>query len=160
MPKPRGVITYGTNPDTDRAPHWSDAAECLRHDAELWDPARRRKDYTNAMREADTARAKDICNTLCPVRKECLEWAYETRDDHLILGGLTRDERRAERRRQRAPRAPQTHCRSGLHCYAETGRDTDGGCSQCRRERNNLRAAKSRAANQAKVATAKGGMAR
>jgi Transcription factor WhiB len=35
---------------------------------------------------------KDIC-ALCPVRKECLQWAYATRAAHGTLGGLTANER-------------------------------------------------------------------
>lgn len=49
------------------------------------------------------AAAKAICAT-CPVRAQCLDYALDTGQQYGIWGGLSEDELRAERRRQRRDR--------------------------------------------------------
>ena len=44
------------------------------------------------------AKAKAICDQ-CPVREECLEWAYVIGDEHAILGSMTATERKHRWRR-------------------------------------------------------------
>jgi len=43
--------------------------------------------------------AKEICETQCTVREQCLEWALRKDHKHSIAGGLTRLERKAMTRR-------------------------------------------------------------
>ncbi|MGH8899918.1 MAG: WhiB family transcriptional regulator [Egibacteraceae bacterium] len=50
------------------------------------------------------ARAKAICAT-CPVREECLDYALATGQNDGVWGGMSEDERRTERRRQRRGRS-------------------------------------------------------
>jgi WhiB family redox-sensing transcriptional regulator len=45
------------------------------------------------LRDDREARAKAIC-VLCPVRRECLDFALRVREPHGIWGGLTEVERR------------------------------------------------------------------
>ena len=45
-------------------------------------------------RDARESRAKGIC-AMCPVRRECLEYALRIGEQHGIWGGLTESERRA-----------------------------------------------------------------
>lgn len=42
--------------------------------------------------------AKEVCD-MCPVRDECLEYAFETNQVSGIWGGTTEDERRSLRRK-------------------------------------------------------------
>ncbi|SFD74615.1 WhiB family transcriptional regulator [Streptomyces aidingensis] len=42
--------------------------------------------------------AKAVCRR-CPVQKQCLAWALETRQEHGVWGGLSEDERRKAARR-------------------------------------------------------------
>lgn len=48
--------------------------------------------------------AKAVCHR-CPVKAKCLAWAYESKEPHGILGGLTYKERKDARRREREERA-------------------------------------------------------
>jgi WhiB family redox-sensing transcriptional regulator len=60
---------------------WRDDAECRTHpDPDLW--------------HDQAEDAKQVCNTRCTVREQCLQWALETRQDVGVWGGLTEKERR------------------------------------------------------------------
>jgi WhiB family redox-sensing transcriptional regulator len=63
---------------------WMNYSACLQHDPEMFfheKPSLQEK-------------AKVVCNTECPVRAKCLEWALSTREAHGVLGGLTPRERK------------------------------------------------------------------
>lgn len=75
---------------------WRHHALCRDEDPELFFPV---GTTGPAARQVD--RAKAIC-ARCPVTQECLTWALENGQDAGIWGGLSEDERRALRRRQRA----------------------------------------------------------
>jgi len=71
---------------------WQDQASCRDAEPELFFSAS----------EADRAVALEMCAT-CPVRRECLEHALETREAYGIWGGTDEHERkRLLRRRRRA----------------------------------------------------------
>jgi WhiB family redox-sensing transcriptional regulator len=72
---------------------WRDRAACRGEDPELFFPiGTTGRDY-----DAQVEEAKAVCRG-CPVRTECLDWAYRTRADG-IWGGTTEQERAAARRR-------------------------------------------------------------
>jgi WhiB family redox-sensing transcriptional regulator len=75
------------------SPAWMARASCAGHDPEDWysDP----EDPVG--NEERRERAVAVCET-CPVRAECLEWAYETGDGWAILGALTANKRKRVRR--------------------------------------------------------------
>jgi WhiB family redox-sensing transcriptional regulator len=75
---------------------WRHHALCRDEDPELFFPI---GNTGPAVRQLE--RAKAIC-TRCPVTQECLTWALDNGQDAGIWGGLSEDERRALRRRQRA----------------------------------------------------------
>jgi WhiB family transcriptional regulator, redox-sensing transcriptional regulator len=74
---------------------WRHRARCRDVDPELFFPV-----GTTGPAEAQVQSAKAIC-ALCPVREECLQWALDTAQDAGVWGGLSEEERRALRRRQR-----------------------------------------------------------
>lgn len=52
---------------------------CREHDPELWFPA-----------PGDAGRtAKDLCNTVCPIRDACLAWALQTGQNFGTWGGMS-----------------------------------------------------------------------
>ena len=73
---------------------WRDRAACLGMDVNMFD-------VKPGTPKAD--RAREICND-CPVRNQCLAWALtlDSNEDHLMLGGLTEQERRRLRKRNAA----------------------------------------------------------
>jgi WhiB family redox-sensing transcriptional regulator len=79
-------------------PSWSVYAECSRVDVnpELFFPE---QTAAHAARKA-----KEICG-VCPVRVECLRWAFKTGDDYAVLGGLTPRERNQVRKESKRRRA-------------------------------------------------------
>ena len=50
------------------------------------------------IRQLKTAEAIRVCRR-CPVRSECLQWAFETGDEWAILGAKTKGQRTRTRRR-------------------------------------------------------------
>ena len=63
----------------------------------------------------DSTAAKAICGT-CPVRDACLDFALTNREKFGIWGGMSENERRAERKARGLtgkPRRPRTHCDRG-----------------------------------------------
>jgi WhiB family redox-sensing transcriptional regulator len=77
-----------TNPRTDV--RWREDAACRGVDTDVFFPAT----------DEEAEEAKAICAS-CPVRKECLEFALQTRQEDGVWGGLTETERRRLRRRLR-----------------------------------------------------------
>jgi len=82
---------------------WRDRAACRDTNPELFFPAGSTGDAINHIEAA-----KAVC-ALCPVRAQCLEFAFETNQESGIWGGTSEDERRrlrkawlARRRQQRA----------------------------------------------------------
>jgi WhiB family redox-sensing transcriptional regulator len=74
---------------------WRSRAACLAADPELFFPG-----GTTALAGEQAVEAKAVCAG-CPVRRECLDWALVTKQDHGVWGGLDEFERRAERRQVR-----------------------------------------------------------
>ncbi|MGW1463876.1 WhiB family transcriptional regulator [Streptomyces sp. NPDC002308] len=80
----------------------------------------------------DSADAKTVCRTQCPVQAECLQHALDTREPYGVWGGLTETERRRTLRRKDAaedeakePEQPRT-----LHtAYDSNIRAVSGGHS-------------------------------
>ncbi len=67
---------------------WRAHAECSGSDPDLW----------FAPGAIEHKLAKRVCR-VCPVRRECLNYAMEAPVDHGIWGGLTERERRRYRRK-------------------------------------------------------------
>lgn len=84
--------TYTPEPTQDRG--WRDEAACRTLDPDLFFPT----DGGSAAGEVLAAKA--VCAD-CPVRMQCLDYAYATYQHHGIWGGLTEMERRANQRRRR-----------------------------------------------------------
>lgn len=68
---------------------------CVGYPTDWWFPpkAAKREDLAN-LREA-----RRICGE-CPVSKECLEYALETNEFYGVWGGMSWEQRKAERRRR------------------------------------------------------------
>lgn len=71
-------------------PNWQAQGACLGADPDLFFPER----------NGDVRPAKAICAT-CPVKRECLDYALETRQMFGIWGGLSEKQRKALRPRRR-----------------------------------------------------------
>jgi WhiB family redox-sensing transcriptional regulator len=71
---------------------WRASAVCTGFSSELFFPDKGASGHA--------LEAKIICRG-CPVRAECLEWAMTNHEEFGIWGAMTREERRALRRRQR-----------------------------------------------------------
>lgn len=71
---------------------WQDFALCQEVDSELFFP----EEGTSGLD------AKKVCRT-CDVRKECLEYALENREQHGVWGGMLRKERLYFARTHTAP---------------------------------------------------------
>lgn len=83
---------------------WMEDANCKGRDPEWWTTADhgRRAKLSNERWDQLEEQSKDNLKALalcswCPVRTECLEWAYRHNLDHGIFGGLYPDERNALR---------------------------------------------------------------
>src|SRR6266496_5772971 len=70
---------------------WVERARCANVDPDLFFPLGSTGPFLEQIRTA-----KGIC-WLCPVKRECLEWALATDQQAGIWGGLTEDERRTLR---------------------------------------------------------------
>ena len=77
---------------------WIRRAACKGRDTKFWiatnDALETRSNWMTGLR---------ICQVLCPVREECLEYALEN-EPHDLWGGCTPDERRRIRSRRRRRR--------------------------------------------------------
>lgn len=82
---------YAPIPTPDLQP-WRAAAVCSTVDGDLWYPEK----------GGSTKEAKRICNTLCSVRLECLQFALDHDERFGVYGGLSERERRALQRKQEA----------------------------------------------------------
>jgi WhiB family redox-sensing transcriptional regulator len=80
---------YATQTYTDE-PNWRESAACLDMDVNIFDV----KPNT-----PKASKAREICDS-CPVRFQCLQWTLtlDETEDHLMLGGLTEQERRKLRK--------------------------------------------------------------
>lgn len=74
---------------------WRQDAACLGAEADLFFPVGEESD--------EAARAKEICGG-CPVREDCLAYAFATKQTDGIWGGMTGTERRRFLRRERERR--------------------------------------------------------
>lgn len=63
----------------DRGGHWSERSACAHEDPEMF--------FSDA--SAAIKAAKEVCNTRCEVKSECLEEALESHDTHGTRGGLS-----------------------------------------------------------------------
>jgi len=70
---------------------WEDEAACAGIPGDIWFPEK------NEWRKANEA--KLVCNTMCSVREQCLEFAVREGIEFGIFGGLTGRERATMRRR-------------------------------------------------------------
>ena len=69
---------------------WRQDAACVGHDPELWFPPDGDQEVTGM--------AVRICAG-CPVRRQCLAWSIQVDDHYAILGGLTKRQRTALKKR-------------------------------------------------------------
>jgi WhiB family transcriptional regulator, redox-sensing transcriptional regulator len=76
---------------------WRHRSACRDEDPELFFPVGI-SDSRPSQRQIGQAKA--VCRR-CPVTSECLAWALETGQDAGVWGGLSDDERRALKRRNR-----------------------------------------------------------
>jgi len=81
------------------ARNWRHDAACKEEDPELFFPV----GETGKANRAQIAEAKAVCRR-CPVTEQCLLWAFESGQDSGVWGGMSEKERRALKRRGRAPR--------------------------------------------------------
>ena len=79
---------------------WMARALCADCDPDLWFPD---PEDPPGIRIARTAEAIRICRR-CPVRGQCLRWAFESNDSWGILGGLTKRMRSQLRNRLKRKR--------------------------------------------------------
>jgi WhiB family redox-sensing transcriptional regulator len=77
-------------------------AACREEDPELFFPV---GNTGPALLQIEEAKA--VCNTRCPVREQCLQWAMQAGQDAGVWGGLSEDERRAMKRRSARQRSRQ-----------------------------------------------------
>ena len=75
---------------------WLDGAACRGMNAQLFFGPEGEKGQD---REIRAAKAKAIC-AQCPVREQCLDYAFRNSIKHGIWGGLNNEERTRERRRR------------------------------------------------------------
>ncbi|MDR0436615.1 MAG: WhiB family transcriptional regulator [Propionibacteriaceae bacterium] len=75
---------------------WRDKAACLDEDPELFFPV-----GNTGPALAQIEEAKKVC-ARCSVREECLRWALENGQDHGVWGGMSDEERRSMKRRNRS----------------------------------------------------------
>jgi WhiB family transcriptional regulator, redox-sensing transcriptional regulator len=75
---------------------WRQSAACADH-PDLFFPI-----GTTGTALVQLEQARRVCQS-CQVRSACLEWALTTGADHGVWGGLSEEERRALRRRDRRP---------------------------------------------------------
>lgn len=63
--------------------------------------------------------AKKICELKCPVKNECLEYAFETKQSWGVWGGTTAADRKnllKIKHRVRCPGCKSTHVEEAFHC--------------------------------------------
>ena len=87
---------------------WQHKSACTSHDPELFFPI-----GSASPALAQLERARQICRSR-PVQTRCLQWAISIGADDGIWGGLSEEERRSLRRRQRSGRNRATDQRTPL----------------------------------------------
>ena len=87
---PEEIMTAATFTLPEIRPDWMQEAACRGHDPSLWYPELGETEKRNE--------ALRIC-TSCPVKKECLDWAFEVDDRWAILGNKTPKQRTRIRQR-------------------------------------------------------------
>ena len=75
---------------------WRRHAACLDRPEEWWFPVGTRGD---ALQHLEAG--KRICNTECPVRAECLDYAIQRGEKYGTWGGMAEEDRECERRNRR-----------------------------------------------------------
>lgn len=75
---------------------WSKQAACQDADPDLF-----HTEVSGSTSLTQAKAAKQICFA-CPVRAECLDFAYRSKDTHAILGGTTPAERKYANKRRTA----------------------------------------------------------
>jgi len=68
---------------------WWEQAACRSADPDLFFPV-----SAGSAGFSELAAAKSVCAS-CAIRRRCLEYALDTRQDHGVWGGTSEDERRA-----------------------------------------------------------------
>ena len=91
MSAPAGVAQRTHAPRPALNDRWMSRARCREVKAEF-----------HAENMADTQHAKRVCNTGCPVKDECLEYAMERNEQLGVWGGMSIDDRKRLRRERRA----------------------------------------------------------
>ena len=82
----------------DDAP-WMQGSACREIDPEIFFPD------PSPWMLSEIAAAKEVCS-ICPVREVCLEYAMVNGVEYGVWGGLTRNERRALKKKRRAATSP------------------------------------------------------
>lgn len=91
-------ITHNRNKFIVAMPDWMDNAACNGTPITMWFP-----EYGS---NGDSRNAKDVCYE-CPVRQQCLEWAFATGSVDGIFGGYDARERKKLRRNAQRRQANQ-----------------------------------------------------
>jgi WhiB family redox-sensing transcriptional regulator len=86
-----------------KAEDWRSLAACLDYEPELFFPI-----GSTGPALSQLVDAQQVCLS-CPVREDCLQWAFDQHIDHGVWGGLSEEQRRALRRRTTRPRKPVRH---------------------------------------------------
>jgi WhiB family redox-sensing transcriptional regulator len=84
------------DPDVEVGEDWRERAECRPgngHDTNLWFPIGESGPALLWIEEA-----KEICNTRCPVRDQCLAWALKANEAWGVWGGTSEADRRSMKR--------------------------------------------------------------
>jgi len=84
---------------SERSPQWMRQALCADADPDLF-----HSDPEDPDRVAKMDAARRVC-AHCPVRAQCLSWAYQTDDRFAVLGGLSPNQRKRVRDRVRRKEA-------------------------------------------------------
>lgn len=88
-------LTTTTTTTRARSVEWASRGACRHSDPDLFFPI-----ASTGPALAQIAKAKEVC-ARCEVRPDCLAYALETGQDCGIWGGMTEEERRARRQRDR-----------------------------------------------------------
>jgi WhiB family redox-sensing transcriptional regulator len=96
--------------------NWRDRAACRTEDPDLFFPIGTTGPALDQLTEAQS-----VCHR-CPVRDECLAWALDTGQRAGVWGGLSEDERRRLRQRDRGISTGTVQLRVSSRTYASIAR--------------------------------------